>query len=105
MSRIGRIGPTGQAGEIKRTGRQIRLNYRCRLGGWISVELIPSIPSRLHPDALGIPGYTFAEADRLTGDSLEGVVTWKGKADVCGAGEAFALRVRMFQAKLFGYGV
>jgi hypothetical protein len=89
----------------KRQGNQVRLNYRCKLGGYISVELIPAIPSRVNPDAQGIAGYTFAESDRLTGDALDGVVTWQGRSDTCAAGDSFALRIRMFQAKLFAYSV
>jgi hypothetical protein len=86
---------------VMRRQRELQLNYRCKPGGWISVELIRAIPSRLHPDADGIPGFTFAEADRLTGDSLSQVVTWQGRRDLSEVGETLSLRFQMFQAKLF----
>ena len=42
-------------------------------------------------------------ADRLYGDQSEAVASWGGKSDTRRAGDQFALRVRMFQAKLFAY--
>ena len=88
---------------VTRSRNQLRLNYRCSFGGWIAVELIPSVPSRVHPDMQAIPGFSFAEAGRLYGDQSEAVVSWGGKSDTRRAGDQFALRVRMFQAKLFAY--
>ena len=41
----------------------------------------------------------------LTGDSIDHVVTWKGQRDISGIGETVAIRIQMFQAKLFAYRV
>lgn len=88
---------------INRSSNELRLNYRCKPGGWIRIELIPAIPSRLNPDAEGAPGFTFADCDDLTGDELNGVVTWRGNRDISTLGETLALRIQLFQAKLFAY--
>ena len=48
-------------------------------------------------------GYSFEECDRLTGDEQDRVVTWRGNSDISAVGEMVAVRVRMFQAKLFAY--
>ena len=88
---------------IIRTKKELRLNYRCAPGGWVKTELISAIPSRLNPDGEGVPGFTFEECDRLTGDSLDQVVTWQGKSDISAVGETVAIRLKMFQAKVFAY--
>ena len=51
---------------VKRGRDALRLNYRCRPGGHIQVELISTVPSRIHPDADPIPGYSFADCDLLS---------------------------------------
>ena len=88
---------------IYRHGNELRLNYRCAPGGWISVELMTRSPSMNQADLPPIEGFTFAESDRLTGDESDRVVTWKGRSDLSGIGETAAIRIRMFQAKLFAY--
>ena len=90
---------------VTRTNNELRLNYRCKPGGWVKVELLRRIPSRGHLDVDPMLGFTFEECDRLTGDSLDQVVTWKGESGVSGVGEMVAIRVKMFQAKLFAYRV
>ena len=87
---------------VKRSAGQLRLNYRCGFGGHIEVELIPRVPSRVNPDAQAIPGFSFKDCDRLYGDQLDQPVSWKGTSDVGAPGEV-AIRVRMFQSKLFAY--
>jgi hypothetical protein len=88
---------------VFRLENELRLNYRCAPGGWIQVELLPLIPTMLAPDANPLTGYSFEECDRLTGDEEDQVVTWKGSSDISRVGEMAAIRVRMFQAKLFAY--
>ena len=88
---------------IVRTRNELRLNYRCKPGGWVSVELLHNIPSRVHPDVDPVSGLTFEDSDRLAGDSLDQVVTWQGRSDISSTGDMVAIRVRMFQAKLFAY--
>ena len=90
---------------VTRTADQLRLNYRCRPGGWVKVEILRNIPSRIHPDIDPVAGLTFAESDPLSGDSLEEVVTWNGNSDLSKAGETVAIRLRMFRAKIFAYHV
>ena len=60
----------------------------------MQAELIRAIPSRLNPDAEGVPGFTFAESDRLMGDSLSEVVTWQGRSDITPVGETLAIRLK-----------
>ena len=88
---------------VTRTTNQLRLNYRCRPGGWIKVEILRNIPSRIHPDIDPVAGLTFEESDLMTGDALEEVVTWSGNSDLSAAGETVAIRLRLFQAKVFAY--
>ena len=76
-----------------------------KTAGIIACELIRGVPSRIHPDADPIPGYSFAESDLLTGDELSRPVTWRGKSDISGIGGSLAIRLRMFQAKVFAYSV
>ena len=90
---------------ISRCNDELRLNYRCKPGGWVSVELMRMIPSMFHGDVDPLKGFTFEECDRLTGDSLDQAVTWKGSSDISGVGEIVAIRLKMFQAKVFAYQV
>jgi len=90
---------------IDRSNSELRLNYRCKPGGWVSVELLRLVPSMLHGDVDPLAGFTFEDCDRLTGDSLDATVTWKGSSDISGVGEMVAIRLKMFQAKVFAYRV
>ena len=90
---------------IYRRNDELRLNYRCRPGGWISVELMRVMPSMFHGDVDPLRGFTFEACDRLTGDSSDRQVTWQGNSDISSVGEMVAIRLKMFQAKLFAYQV
>ena len=90
---------------IYRRNDELRLNYRCRPGGWVSVELLRLVPSMFHGDVAPLSGFTFEECDRLTGDSLDQVVTWQGRSEISGIGEMVAIRLKMFQTKVFAYQV
>ena len=81
----------------------VRHNYRCAPGGWISVELMRAIPSKNCPDVGPIKGFTFEVCDHLVGDEEDQVVTWQGNSDISSTGEMVAIRVKMFQAKVFAY--
>ena len=59
----------------------------------------------MRADMDGLPGFTFADCDRLTGDEVDRVVTWRGRHDIADIGETVAVRIRMFQAKMFAYRV
>ena len=54
-------------------------------------------------DANPLQGYSLADCDLLAGDEEGQVVTWKGEGDISRVGEMAAIRVEMFQAKLFAY--
>ena len=88
---------------VKRSRDALRLNYKCQPGGHIKVELIRTVPSRIHPDADPIPGYSFEDCDLLSGDHLDQPVSWRGSVDLDAAGDQIAVRLRMFQAKVFAY--
>ena len=57
------------------------------------------------PYADPLPGFTFDDCDRLTGEKDDQVVTWKGQSDISATGDAVGIRVRMLGAKLFAYRV
>lgn len=62
---------------LKFKGRKMILNYRAKFGGHILVE------------AGGPQGnHTFAQCDRIIGDELNCVVTWRGEADLGHEGTA-----------------
>ncbi len=52
-----------------------------------------------------VAGLTFDECDILRGDTVDQVVTWNGKSDLSEIGDMVAIRIRMFQAKVFAYQV
>lgn len=90
---------------VQRTRDELRLNYRCKPGGSIAAELLHSETSRIHPDADPIPGFTFADSDLLTGDELSRPMTWQGKSNLSQIGDTVAIRLKMFQAKIFAFSV
>ena len=92
--------PTVQPGK-----KELRLNFRCNTGGFIKVELIAGIPSRIHPDAEAIPGFSFEESEILTGDHLNKTVSWNGNSDISKLGDSIAIRIQMFDTKLFAYSI
>ena len=47
--------------------------------------------------------FTFENCDRLTGNSLNKTVTWNGKSNISAIGKTVAIRLKMFQAKVFAY--
>lgn len=59
--------------------------------------------SAVSPDPNPIVDFSFAESDRLIGDEADHVVTWNGKSNTSNIGSTVAIRIRMFQAKLFAY--
>lgn len=59
----------------------------------------------MHGDVDPLAAFTFEECDRLTGDSLDAAVTWNGGSDISAVGEMVAIRLKMFQAKVFAYRV
>ena len=88
---------------IYRHNKELRLNYRCKPGGWISIELLHIVPSMFHGDIEPLTNFTFENCDRLTGNSLNKTVTWNGKSNISEIGKTVAIRLKMFQAKVFAY--
>ncbi len=86
-------------------GGELRLNFQTRKAGWIKVELTtqPTEPvSKVEP----IEGFSLAEADPLSGDELDQVVTWKGNGDLSRLqGMKVAVRIHMARAKLFSFSI
>ena len=86
-------------------GGELRLNFQPRKAGWIKVELTtqPTEPvSKVEP----IEGFCLAEADPLSGDELDQVVTWKGNGDLSRLqGMKVAVRIHMARAKLFSFSI
>jgi hypothetical protein len=82
-------------------GQTMRLNYRTEADGWVEVELVhpPSTP----PEPVeAFAGFSRAEADRLRGDELRRVVTWKGASDLSALrGQKVAVRLHLYRAKVF----
>ena len=90
---------------VQPSRKELRLNFHCKTGGFIKAELVAGIPSRIHPDAEAIPGFSFDESEILTGDHLNKTVSWNGNSDISKLGDSIAIRIQMFQAKLFAYSI
>ncbi len=79
------------------TGKDLRLNLSTGAAGSVTVEI---------QDAGGqpVPGFTIADCQTITGDSLDRVVTWKGAADVSSlAGKPIRLRWVLKDADVFAF--
>ena len=77
------------------TGERLAINYSTSAAGDISVEI---------QDASGKPikGYTLKDAQRIIGDQIEQIVTWKGGSDLSKlAGKPIRLRFVMKDADLY----
>lgn len=85
------------------TPRQLKLNYRTEIGGWIKVELIPVVGTMTYPQIPAIDGYSFDDCDTLTGDHLDRVVTWGERSNVAGLSDTLAVRVKMYRTTLFSW--
>ena len=77
---------------VKFKGRTVHLNFKTSPAGYVKVEASYE----------GAQGRTFEECDRLCGDHLDRVVTWKGQSDIGHAeGSPVALRFRLRSAELY----
>lgn len=86
-----------------RAARELRFNYQAEAGGSIRVELITRQGLWPPTGPTPVAGYTFAECDPLTGDSLAQPVTWNGIGALPDGDEDdhTVLRLRLTRAKLF----
>ncbi len=83
--------------------RQLRLNYKTEVGGWLRIELITFVGSMPYPQIPAIEGFSFSDCDVLTGDEVEKMVTWKGKSNIARLSDTLAVRVEMYKATLFSF--
>jgi hypothetical protein len=70
------------------------------------VEILQAPNFRTHEGLWGtpLPGFGFAECDRIVTDSLGHMVTWKGNGDLSALkGRAVYLRFKMKKAGLFSF--
>ena len=73
-------------------------------GAFVEVEIVDgSLPNRTSADLVpALAGFSFADCDRMAGDELEAVVSWRGKSDLSALkGQKIHLRFRMARAQLF----
>jgi hypothetical protein len=79
-------------------GGRLILNLACEADGYATVELLDEADQPL-------PGYAQSDADRLAGDSVSRIATWRGKSDVRSlAGKPVKLRLALRRAKLYAFG-
>jgi len=76
---------------------RIRLNADVAPAGYLKLAVRP------WDSGSDLRGRSFAECDRVIGNSLAAPVTWKGEGIIGHKGQAVSLRVQMKQAKLFGF--
>ena len=76
-------------------GSQLRYNSKTGGGGYIKTEI-------LDESGKPIPGFTLAESDRINGNSVRHLVSWRGKDQVGEiAGRKVKLRLVMRDVKLY----
>jgi len=76
-------------------GRELVLNMATSAAGSIHVEVQGA-------DGKPVEGFSLAECDEVFGDSLDRVVTWKGRSDVSAlAGQPIRLRFALSDADLY----
>lgn len=78
-------------------GDRLRVNADVAPTGYLKVAV------RTWGSREDMPGRTFAESDRIIGNSLAHRVTWKGEETIGHDGRPIMLRVQMKQAKLFAF--
>ena len=76
---------------------RLRVNADVAPSGYLKVAI------RVWGASADLPGRTFAESDRLIGNSLAARATWKGQEAIGHQGKPIMLRVQMKQAKLFSF--
>jgi len=76
---------------------RLRVNADIAPTGYLQVAV------RVWGSSQDLPGRTFADSDRLIGNSLAARVSWKGDDALGHQGQPIMLRVQMKQAKLFGF--
>jgi hypothetical protein len=79
------------------TGNHLELNFDGSAGGWMKIEL-------LDDDGRTIPGYSFKNADTLTGNHIAKSATWNKSPDLLTLKEkSCRMRVTMRSMKLYSF--
>jgi len=82
---------------LKFTGERLLLNFATEEAGSVRVEMQTA-------DGKPLPGFSLADAEPLTGDSIHRPVAWKGGADVSElAGRPIRLRFVIHQADVYSF--
>jgi len=77
-------------------GERLRVNVDVAPAGYLKLAV------RKWGSGADLPGRSFADCDRVIGNSLAARVTWKGEDRIGHEGRPISVRVQMKQAKLFG---
>ena len=86
------------------TGSRLEVNGWTRFGGSIAFELVDASNENNYTNANAIPGFSFADNDFFSGDSLNHQVSWNGNPDVsfC-AGKPIRIRLKMRRSRLHAF--
>ena len=86
---------------------EIRVNYRARFAGFVRCEIEATARAEAEEAervaARGaIAGFALEDCDGLTGDEINGVLRWRGAADLSGLrGRTVRLRFQLYRADLY----
>ncbi len=87
----------------KISGGELVVNYTADRGGWIRAALYENIPHPPEP-ADPLPGYSFDECERVSGDQFRHPLKWKGIPDLSPlAGKKVNIRFEMNRATLYAF--
>jgi len=80
---------------LRFSGQSLQLNFRTEAAGSIRVEVQSA-------DGLPLPGLSLADCEKLQGDAIKKVVTWKsGKTPAIADGQPVRLRFQLQEADLY----
>lgn len=83
-------------------GKELRLNFQTSAGGCIRAELVRSVGVAQAQPSPPIEGFSFAECDPLSGDSLSVPVTWGESGSLSNLkGCNVLVRLHLVKAKVF----
>ena len=85
------------------SGGELVANYQTDRGGWIRAALYENIPHPPEPvDPL--PGYSFDECERISGDQFRQSLKWNGRSDLSPlAGKKLNVRFELNRATLYAF--
>jgi len=78
-------------------GERMEVNYQARAGGSVKIEIQDG-------SGVAIPGFTLAQAQAMTGDSIGQIVSWTGGSDVASlADREVRLRFAVTNASVYAF--